>query len=114
MNNLSNKVQLIGNLGQDPEVKTLDGGARLAKFSIATNEVYKNDKGDKIKDTQWHNCTAWDKMADIVGEYFKKGRRVAVSGKLTHRSYEDKAGEKKYFTEVRVKEVMMLDGKAAN
>ena len=108
MNALRNKVQLIGNLGNDPEIVNLDGGAKLAKFSIATNETYKNAKGEKVTDTQWHNVVAWGKTAEIVENYLTKGNEVAVEGKLTHRSYENKEGEKGYITEIRCNELLML------
>ncbi|MBD0850304.1 single-stranded DNA-binding protein [Maribacter arenosus] len=108
MNALRNKVQLIGNLGNDPEIVNLDGGNKLAKFSIATNETYKNAKGEKVTDTQWHNVVAWGKTAEIVENYLTKGNEVAVEGKLTHRSYENKEGEKRYITEIRCNELLML------
>ena len=108
MNALKNKVQLIGNLGQDPEVLTLDSGAKLAKFSLATNETYRNGKGEKVTETQWHNIVAWGKTAEIVENFLSKGREVAVEGKLIHRSYETKEGEKRYVSEVRCSEVLML------
>lgn len=108
MNALRNKVQLIGNLGQDPEIVNLENGKKLAKFSIATNEVYRDAKGDKVTDTQWHNVVAWGKTAEIVENYLAKGNEVAVEGKLTHRSYESKEGEKRYITEVRCNELLML------
>ena len=111
MNALRNKVQLIGNLGNDPEIVNLDGGTKLAKFSIATNETYKNAKGEKVTDTQWHNVVAWGKTAEIVENYLTKGNEVAIEGKLTHRSYENKEGEKRYITEIRCNELLML-GKA--
>lgn len=108
MNALRNKVQLIGNLGQDPEIVTLESGSKLAKFSVATNEVYRNSKGEKITDTQWHNVVAWGKTAEIVESYLTKGNEVAVEGKLIHRSYETKEGEKRYVTEVKCNELLML------
>lgn len=111
MNALRNKVQLIGNLGMDPEVKSLDGGKKLAKVSIATNETYKNAKGERITETQWHNLIAWGKTADIVEKYLKKGSEVAVEGKLINRNYTDKEGVKRYVTEIEVSEVLMLDAK---
>ena len=111
MNALRNKVQLIGNLGNNPEVITLDSGKKLAKFSIATNESYKNAQGEKVTDTQWHNVIAWNKTAEIVEKYLAKGNEVAVEGKLTSRSYEDKEGVKKYITEIVVNELLMLGGK---
>ena len=111
MNNLKNKVQLIGNLGNNPEVINLDSGKKLAKFSIATNESYKNSQGEQIKDTQWHNIVAWGKTADIIEKYLQKGHEVAVEGKLVNRSYDDKDGNKRYITEVVVNELLMLGGK---
>lgn len=108
---LKNRVQLIGNLGMAPEVKQLEGGKTVARLSIATNDVYKNQKGEKITDTQWHNLVAWGKTAKIAGKYLKKGSEVAVEGKLTSRSYEDKKGVKKYVTEVIVNEILMIGSK---
>ncbi len=108
---MRNKVTLIGNLGQNPEVKELDGGKKFAKFSLATNETYHNKAGEKITDTQWHNLTVWGKTADIVEKYLKKGSEVAVEGKLLNRNYTDKEGVKRYITEVQVSELVMLGGK---
>ena len=111
MSTLRNKVQLIGNLGNNPEIITLDSGKKLAKFSIATNESYKNAQGEKVTDTQWHNVVAWNKTADIIERYLEKGNEVAVEGKLTSRSYETKEGEKRYITEIVCNELLMLGGK---
>jgi single-strand DNA-binding protein len=111
MKNLKNKVQLIGHLGANPEVKNLEGGKTLARFSIATNDTYKNAKGEKVEDTQWHNVVTWGKTAEIAEKYLKKGSEVAVEGKLTSRSWEDKEGQKKYTTEVVVHEILMLGKK---
>ena len=108
MSTLRNKVQLIGNLGNDPEIITLDSGKKLAKLSIATNESYKNAQGEKVTDTQWHNVVAWNKTAEIVEKYLQKGSEVAIEGKLTTRSYETKEGEKRYITEVVCNELLML------
>jgi len=108
MSTLKNKVQLIGHVGQDPEIKTFDGGKKLAKLSIATNESYKNEKGEKVEETQWHNLVAWGKTADIIEKYVVKGKEIAIEGKLAHRSYEDKNGEKRYVTEVVIDELLML------
>ena len=108
MNALKNKVQLIGNLGQDPEIVNLDGGSKLAKFSIATSESYKNAKGEKVEDTQWHNVVAWGKTAEIVESFCKKGKEIALEGKLTHRSYEKEDGTKGYVTEVVANEILLL------
>ena len=108
MNALVNRVQLIGSLGQDPEIKKFDNGKSLARFSMATNETYRNAQGEKVTETQWHNVVAWGKTADIVAQYLSKGNEVAVEGKLIHRSYESKEGEKRYITEVRCNELLML------
>lgn len=108
---LKNKVQLIGNLGNAPEVKTLDGGKKMARFSIATNESYRNAKGEKITETQWHNMIAWGKVAEIAEKYLTKGKEVVVEGKLVNRNYTDKDGNKKYITEVQVNELLMLGEK---
>lgn len=94
MNTLRNKVQLIGNLGNNPEIITLESGKKLAKFSIATNESYKNAMGEKVTDTQWHNVIAWNKTAEIIEKYVTIGNEIAIEGKLTSRSYESKEGEK--------------------
>jgi single-strand DNA-binding protein len=111
MSTLRNKVQLIGNLGNKPEIITLDSGKKLAKLSIATNETYKNAQGEKVTDTQWHNVVAWNKTAEIIEKYLEKGSEVAIEGKLTNRSYEDKDGTKKYITEIVCNELLMLGGK---
>ena len=111
MNTLRNKVQLIGNIGNAPEIITLDSGKKLAKFSIATNESYKNSDGEKVTETQWHNLVAWNKTAEIVAQYLDKGKEVAIEGKLTSRSYDDKDGNKRYITEVIVSELLMLGSK---
>ena len=108
MNTLRNKVQLIGNLGNDPEIINLDSGKTLAKFSIATNESYKNANGEKVTQTDWHNVVCWNKTATIVEKYLQKGKEVAIEGKLTNRSYEDKNGDKRYITEVVCNELLML------
>lgn len=108
MNTLRNKVQLIGNLGNDPEIITLESGKILAKFAVATNESYKNAKGEKVTDTQWHNIVTWGKTAEIVEKYITKGKEVAIEGKLTTRSWEDKDGVKRFTTEVVCNELLML------
>ena len=108
MSTLRNKVQLIGNVGNDPEIKSFDGGKKLAKLAIATNESFKNEKGEKVDDTQWHNVIAWGRTADLIEKYVTKGKELGIEGKLTHRSYEDKNGEKRYITEIVANEVMLL------
>ena len=105
---LKNKVQLIGNLGNNPEVRNTESGKKLARFSIATNEVYRNAKGDKVTETQWHSLVAWGKVAEIIEKYLVKGSEVAVEGKLVYRNYNDKDGNKKYVTEIQVNELLLL------
>jgi len=109
MKNLRNSVQLIGNLGMDPDVKELDGGKTVVKLSLATSEIYKNAQGKRVTDTQWHSLVAWGNTAKIAGEYLKKGSEIAVEGRLVHRSYEDKTGQRKYYTEIVVNELLMLN-----
>lgn len=111
MKSLRNSVQLIGRLGKDPEVKSFDSGKKLASFSIATSDSYKNQKGEKVQDTQWHNVVIWGKLADVAGQYLKKGQEICIEGKLVHRNYETAAGEKRYITEINVNDFVMLGGK---
>ena len=110
---LKNKVQLIGNLGTAPEVKTFESGKKVANFRLATNESYRNAKGEKVTETQWHNLVVWGKLAEIVEKFLTKGKEVAIEGKLVNRSYNDKEGNKKYITEIQVSELLMLGGKNA-
>ena len=105
---MKNLVQLIGHVGQEPEIKNLEGGKKLANISIATNEVYYRENGDKVEQTQWHRVTAWGKTADIIERFVTKGSHVAIEGKLTHRSYDDKDGNKRYITEVVANELVLL------
>ena len=109
---LKNKVQLIGHLGNQPDVRSTEAGKKLARFSVATNEVYRNAKGEKVTETQWHNLVAWGKVAEIAEKFLNKGSEVAIEGKLINRSYADKEGNKKYITEVQVNEVLLLGTKA--
>lgn len=111
MNTMKNKVQLIGHVGANPEIKTLDGGKKLARISIATNETYTNANGEKVTETQWHNVIAWGKTAEIAEKLFGKGMEVLIDGKLINRSYTDKDGNKKYITEVQANELLVF-GKA--
>lgn len=108
MNTLRNSVQLIGNLGANPEIRTYESGKTKAFFSMATKEVYKNDKGEYITDTQWHNLVAWNNTAKIVEKILQKGSEVAIEGKLSSHSYEDKEGNKKYVTEIVVNELILF------
>ncbi len=111
MSTLRNKVQLIGNLGNDPEIIALESGRKLAKFSLATNESYKDVNGEKQTKTDWHNIVAWGKTAEIIEKYVTRGKEVVVEGKLTTRNYETKEGEKRYITEVVCNELLMLGSK---
>lgn len=101
-------MRLVGNLGTDPEVKAFDNNRKMAKLSIAVNESYKNDKGEKIVDTQWHNLVLWGQQAKFAEDYLKKGDEIAIEGKLSNRSYTDKEGNKRYITEVVVNEFMKM------
>ena len=105
---MKNSVQLIGHVGQEPEIKNLEGGKKVATISIATNEVSYRENGDKVEQTQWHRVSAWGKTADIIEQYVTKGKEIAIEGKLTHRSYDDKDGNKKFITEVVANEVLLL------
>ena len=113
MKNLKNRVQLIGNIGKDPQVKSFESGKTMASFSLATTDNYLDQNGKRVSDTQWHQVVAWGKTANFVENYLEKGNRVAVDGKLVHRSYNDKDGVTKYITEVVVNEILMLTNKTA-
>ncbi|MEN8249688.1 MAG: single-stranded DNA-binding protein [Bacteroidota bacterium] len=113
MKNMKNRVQLIGNIGKEPEVKTFESGKTKASFSLATSENYTDQNGKKVQDTQWHQVVAWGKTADYIENYLEKGNRIAVDGKLVHRSYNDKDGATRYITEVLVNEILMLTNKTA-
>lgn len=104
---MKNRVQLIGHVGQEPEIKLVNG-KKVATLTIATNDFYYNDKKEKIEQTEWHRVSAWGKIAEIIEKYVNKGKEVAVEGKLTHKSYEDKDGNKRYVTEIYVNELMLL------
>jgi single-strand DNA-binding protein len=108
MNSLKNRVQLIGHVGQEPEVKTLEGGKKLATISLATNDVYYKENGDKVEQTEWNRITAWGKTAEIIEKYVIKGKELAITGKLSNRNYEDKNGEKRYITEIVATEILLL------
>lgn len=112
MSNLKNNVRLMGNLGNAPEIKTIAENKKLAKFSMATNETYKNEKGEKVTETYWHNIVVWGNLAGIAEKYLNKGSEVAIEGKLTNRSYTDKDGIKRYHTEIVANEILMLGSKS--
>jgi len=114
MTTLRNSVRLIGRVGQVPEIKNLENGQKLAKLSIATNDVYFNKQGEKVTQTYWHNLVAWGKTAEIIENYIDKGREIAIEGKLVNRTYDAQDGTKRYITEVVVNEVLMLGSKNLN
>ena len=111
MNALRNKVSLIGRLGAQPELVTFESGRTLARFSIATNESYKDKAGNWQEQTQWHNITAWGNTATLVGQILNKGQEVIVQGRLVNKSYETKTGEKRYTTEIEMNEFLALGTK---
>jgi single-strand DNA-binding protein len=108
MNSLKNRVTLIGNLGQDPELKTTESGKKVTHFTLATNDGFKNADGQKVNETTWHNIVAWNGLADVAGRYLKKGKEVAVEGRIVYRSYEDKKGATKYITEIVLNDLILL------
>lgn len=111
MNTLRNKVSLIGRLGAQPEIVTFDSGRTLARFSLATNENYKNKDGEWQENTQWHNITAWGKTADLVAKLLEKGQEVLVEGRIVNNAYETKDGEKRYGTSIEVSDFLLLSNK---
>jgi len=110
MQSITNKVQLIGHLGSDPEVKDIETG-KMLRVNIATDASYKDKDGKKVDDTHWHNLVAWNKTAELAGDLFKKGRMVAVEGTLVNNNYEDKDGNKRFTSQVRIEKFLMLDKK---
>lgn len=106
-----NKVILVGNLGKDPEVRTIESGKKVANFSLATSETYKDRDGNKKEKTEWHSVVLWDKLAEIAEKYLSKGSTVYIEGKLQTRSWDDKDGNKRYTTEVVGQNLTMLGGK---
>jgi single-strand DNA-binding protein len=108
MNSLKNRVTLIGNLGMDPETKTTESGKKVTHFTLATTDGFKNADGQKINETTWHNIVAWNGLADIAGKYLKKGKEVAVEGRIVYRNYEDKKGVTKYITEIVLNDLILL------
>ncbi|AQS94430.1 single-stranded DNA-binding protein [Polaribacter sp. BM10] len=108
MNTLRNKVQLIGRLGQEPEIVTFKDGNKMAKFSMATDDSYKDKEGNKIERAYWHNIVIKGGLVKVVEKYINKGQEIAVEGKLTNRTYNTESGEKRYVTEIIVSELLML------
>ncbi|SFB43748.1 single-stranded DNA-binding protein [Algoriphagus aquimarinus] len=113
MNALRNKVQLIGHLGAKVELKTLESGKIVGNVNIATNESYKNQKGEKITETTWHRLVIWGKNAEILDKYTDKGSEIAVEGKISNRDYTDNDGVKRYITEIVVNEILLMGEKTA-
>jgi single-strand DNA-binding protein len=109
MNALRNKVQLIGRLGKDPELMSFDEGKTKCSFPVATNEVFRNSEGERVERTQWHDIVIWDALADVAGQYLKKGAEIAIEGRLCYRTYEDGEGNTRYVTEIVASEMLMLD-----
>ena len=107
---LRNKITLIGRTGKDVEIVQFENG-KLAKVSLATTDHYTNAMGEKVEETQWHNLVVNGKLADIMEKYVEKGKEIAVEGKVMYRNYEDKEGQKRYITEVRVEQLLLLSGK---
>jgi len=108
MSSLKNRVILIGRLGRDPETKTIENGKKVTHFTLATDDSYKNADGQKVSEATWHNITAWNGLADVADRFLKKGREVAVEGRIVYRSYEDKKGVMKYITEIVLDDLVLL------
>jgi single-strand DNA-binding protein len=113
MNNLNNKVQLIGHLGKDPDVKMTSGDRKVARLSIATSEVRYTKTGEKTTETQWHNLVVWDGLAEVCEKYLTKGQEIAIEGKLSYRIYTDKENNKHFITEIKVNDLMMISNRKA-
>jgi len=114
MKNICNQVQLIGRLGAKPEMIKLENGNSLAKMTLATNEYYRNKNGEKVTDTQWHKLIAWGKLAENMHAYLEKGQEVAISGKITYKSYTNKEGQNVNYTEIVANEFMMVGSRNNN
>ena len=112
MNSIKNKVTLIGNTGNAPEIKSFDTNKKVARISLATNEIYRNQKNERVVETTWHNVVMWGHLAEIAEKLVKKGSELAIEGKLVHRNYVDKDGIKRYITEVQASGLIVLGGKA--
>lgn len=106
-----NKVQLIGRLGKDPEVKTIENGTKVAQFSLATSDTYVKKGGEKVEDTQWHRIKLWGTRADLAEKYLRKGRKVLIEGKISYNNFKDKDGNTRYSTEIVGQDMMFLDSK---
>jgi len=108
MNTLRNQVQLIGNLGNDPEIITFDSGKKMAKINLATNESYTDANGEKVAHTEWHKVVFFGKKVEVVEKYLQKGKEILVKGKITYREYEDKEGNKRYSTDIVANDILFL------
>ena len=108
MNAMKNTVQLIGHVGQEPEIKNFDGGKKVANITLATNDVYYKENVDKVEKTEWHKVKAWGKVAEIIEKYVTKGKEICIEGKLTYSDYLDKNGEKRYVTEIVANDILLL------
>lgn len=106
-----NKVILLGNLGKDPEVRAIDNGRKVARFTLATTESYRNQQGERVDQTEWHNVVFWGPVVDVIEKYLKKGNQVYIEGKINNRSYDDKDGVKKYITEIVGQNLTLLGGR---
>ncbi|MEP5602013.1 MAG: single-stranded DNA-binding protein [Algibacter sp.] len=111
MSTIKNHVQLIGNVGQEPTITNLESGKKVARLSLATNENYKDSKGEKQTDTNWHTIVAWGKTADIIEKYVTKGKELGISGKLKTRIYETEDGNQRYVTEIEANEILLMGSK---
>ena len=111
MNTLKNKVNLIGRLGAKPTAQLFDSGAKKVRLSLATNERYKDKKGEWVDNTQWHNVIAWGKLCDRIEKVLDKGSEIVIEGRLVNRAYESKEGEKRFSTEIELNDFMVLNPK---
>ena len=111
MSSVRNSVQLVGNLGKDVEIKEFDSGSVMVSFTLATNEYYKNSKGEKVQETQWHKVVAWGKLGELMHKYLAKGSEVLVKGRLVSRTYNDKEGNTRYVTEVIANDFIVFSRK---
>jgi len=107
-----NKAMLIGNVGQDPEIRTIPSGARVAQFSVATNRRWNDKNGQQQEKTEWHRIVAWEKLVEVIERFVKKGDRIYVEGEIEYRQYQDKDGVTKYTTEIRARDVVLLGGRS--
>jgi len=106
-----NKAILVGNVGKDPEVRHLEGGTSVARFTLATSDTYKNKAGEQVKNTEWHNIVAWRQLAELAEKYIRKGSQIYVEGKITNRQYDDKEGNKRYISEIVADNIRLLGRK---